>query len=205
MPLIESQPGALENVYARSLFELALEQGGQSLVESIAGELEDIIELARGDRRFNEFLASRVLPVKKRDGSLVRIFTGAAHPLVLNFLRLLNRKGRLSHLPPIGASFDRQLQEHFGRIEVDVMTALPIEERQLSLIRERLAVVLGKQPVVHPYTEPAMIGGVKLRIGDQLIDASVATRLRQMRARLDERGGATIRGRGADLLDDSAH
>ena len=205
MPLIESQPDALATMYARSLFELALEHGGQSLAESIAGQIEDIIELARQDRTFSEFLASRVLPMKARDKSIDRIFNGHVHPLVLNFLRLLNRKGRLSHLPPIGAALDAVLQAHFGRVEVDVFTAAPIEERQLNLIRDRLAVVLGRQPVLHAYTEASMIGGMKLRIGDQLIDASIASRLRLMQERLTNRGGARIRGLGADLIEGTGH
>ncbi len=205
MPLIESQPDALATMYARSLFELALEHGGQSLAESIAGQIEDIIELARQDRTFSEFLASRVLPVKARDVSIDRIFSGRVHPLVLNFLRLLNRKGRLGHLPPIGAALDAILQAHFGRVEVDVFTAAPIEERQLNLIRDRLAVVLGRQPVLHAYTETSMIGGMKLRIGDQLIDASIASRLRLMQERLTNRGGAKIRGLGADLIEGTGH
>lgn len=202
MPLIDSQPDALASTYARSLFELAMQQGGQTLVESIAAQLEDIVELARQDRRFSEFLASRVLPTSARDRSIEKIFSGRVHPLVLNFLRLLNRKDRLSHLPPIVAAFDSALQEHFGRIEVDVMTAHAIDQRQLDLIRDRLAATLGRQPVMHTYTDASLIGGMKLRIGDQLIDASIATRLRQMRERLSNRGAAAVRGRN-DLLDDA--
>jgi len=57
--------------------------------------------------------------------------------------------------------------------------------------------------VVYPYTEAAMIGGVKFRIGDQLIDASIATRLRQMRDRIDSDGAATIRGSTQSIIDDS--
>lgn len=203
MPLIESKPDALAKVYARSLFELAFEAGGQEDAESVGGEIEDILEIARADPYFSEFLASRVLGAKSRDESIVKIFGGRTSPLVLHFLQLLNRKGRLNHLPPIVAAFDQIVQEHFGRVEVDVLTAAPIDEQQLGHIREKLSAALGKQPVLHPYTDPGMLGGLKLRIGDQLIDASVATRLQNMKERLINRGGATIRGRGADLLDES--
>lgn len=202
MPLLESQPDALANTYARALFDLAMQQGGQSRAEEVAGELEDIVEMARSDARFNEFLASRVLGVKERDRSLESIFAGRCSPLVLNFLRLLNRKNRLSHLPPIVEALDQRVQEHFGRIEVDVFTPAPIDDAQLRSIRDRLAAALGKEPVIHPYTDPSMIGGVKFRIGDQLIDASVSARLRQMRERLGSSGGAIVRGRSAELLDD---
>lgn len=203
MPLIESKPDALATVYARSLFELAFEKGGQETAESVGGEIEDILEMARSSASFSEFLASRVLGVESRDESIVKIFGGRTSPLVLHFLQLLNRKGRLNHLPPIVAAYDQIVQEHFGRIEVDVLTATPIDEGQLSLIREKLSAALGKQPVLHPYTDASMLGGLKLRIGDQLIDASVATRLANMRQRLISRGGASIRGRSAELLDDS--
>ncbi|MCL4221784.1 MAG: ATP synthase F1 subunit delta [Phycisphaerales bacterium] len=202
MPLLDTQPDAVANTYAHALFELALQQGGQDRAESISGELEDVVEMARADARFSEFLASRVLGVKERDASLDRIFAGRCSPMVLNFLRLLNRKGRLSHLPPITQAFDALVQKQFGRVEVDVYTPAPIDDAQLRSIRDRLAAAIGKEPVIHPYTDPGMIGGVKLRIGDQLIDASVSARLRQMRDRLGTSGGAIVRGRSADLLDD---
>ncbi len=204
MPLIESKPDALAAVYAQSLFELAHEQGGQEAVESIGGEIEDIVELARADAGFSEFLASRVLGVSKREATLRTILNERCSTLVLHFLLLLNRKGRLSHLPPISAAYDQIVQERFGRVEVDVYTATPIDGAQLASIRDKLADAIGKQPVMHPYTDPTMMGGLKLRIGDQLIDASVATRLQGMRERLLNRGGTTIRGRANDLLDDNA-
>src|SRR5258705_7701883 len=104
MPLIESAPDALARVYAQSLFDLAMAAGGQAHLEEIQGELEDILELARSDARFNEFLASRILPADSRGASLVKIFKGRVSDLTLNFLRILNHKERLPHLPSIVAS-----------------------------------------------------------------------------------------------------
>jgi F0F1-type ATP synthase delta subunit len=111
MPLIESQPDALSQVYARSLFELAESKGGRPTIESSLAELEEILELARSDARFSEFLASRVLPVAERSRSLEKIFRGAVSELVLRFLQVLNEKGRLGHLPAVAAAFDRLVQE----------------------------------------------------------------------------------------------
>jgi len=81
------------------------------------------------------------------------------------------------------------VQEQFGRIEVDVFTAAPLGRDQLGGLQKSIQTALGKEPVLHPYTEPAMIGGVKLRIGDQLIDGSVATRLRRMKRDLQQSTG----------------
>lgn len=200
MPLIESQPDALAHTYARSLFELVDAKGGRAAVETILGQLEDILELARNDARFNEFLASRVVPSRKRSASLHQIFANRADPLVVNFLRVVNDKGRLSHLPAIVAAFDALAQVKFGRVEVDVFTAEPLTSEGLSAIKSKLASSLGKDIVLHPYTDASMIGGVKFRVGDQLVDASIATQLRHMRDKLDGQGAAHLRSRARNSL-----
>jgi len=202
MPLIEAQPDALAKVYAKSLFEIARDQGGQSNAEEILGELEDIIELARNDRGFNELLASRLIDAKERDASLVRIFETRVSPLTLNFLRQLNRKGRLANISQIANAMDDMVQEQFGRIEVDVFTAAPIGASELESVRNQLSASLGKDVIIHPYTDSSMLGGIKLRMGDQLIDASLQAELRKMRDALLQRGSAAVRGRSGEILED---
>lgn len=201
MPLIDVQPDALATTYARTLFVLAEAQGGKTLVESVLGELEDILELARQDPKFGEFMSSRVLSAAKRDASLRRMFGSAVSPLTLNFLLLLNRKGRLWYLIPIVSAFDAVVQERFGRVEVDVFTAEPMSADDVRAVRERLAKSLNKEVIVHPYTDGSMIGGVKFRIGDQLVDASLATRLRKLRDQLATQGSAALRSRIDKLIN----
>ncbi|MGE4198958.1 MAG: FoF1 ATP synthase subunit delta, partial [Phycisphaerales bacterium] len=134
MPLIEAAPDALARVYARSLFEMARDSGGgQATIESTLGELEDILEVARTNPRFGEFLSSRILPVDKREASLRAILSGRASDLVMRFILTLNRKGRLSRLAPIVAAYDELVQESFGRVEVDVYTASPISPDELKV------------------------------------------------------------------------
>lgn len=203
MPLIEAQPDALAETYARSLFELVEAKGGQTKIEETLGELEDILELARSDAAFSEFLSSLALAVGDRTKSLKNILGGRVEELTLNFLLILNEKGRLSHLPAIVAAFDSIVQHQFGRIEVDVFTAEPINADELRSIKERLQSSLGKEAIVHPYTDGSMIGGVKLRIGDKLIDASIATQLRKLRDRLNDHGGSEIRARAENAIDDT--
>ncbi|MBL9031687.1 MAG: ATP synthase F1 subunit delta [Phycisphaerae bacterium] len=195
MPLTESQPDALAHVYARSLLELAEAAGGRAAVESCVAELEAVLEAARADARFSEFLASRVLPREHRARSLERIFKGRASDLTLRFLLILNGKGRLSHLPAIVAALDAITQEKYGRVEVDVYTAAPVSADELRLIRERLQAVLGKEPIVHPYTDGSMLGGIKFQIGDRLVDGSLATQLRRLRESLGSVGAAAVRAK----------
>ena len=202
MPLTEAAPDALARTYAQSLFELAQAQGGQAKIEQVQGELEDVLELARSDRRFSEFLASRILPEKARGASLAKIFRGRASDLLVNFLLVLNDKGRLGHLAPIAAAFDELVQEVFGRVEVDVYTASPLAAEELESIRSRLRAVLGREPVVHPYTDGSMIGGIKFQVGDRLIDGSLSTRLRRMREMLDRDGAAAVRAKAERIIEE---
>jgi F-type H+-transporting ATPase subunit delta len=201
MPLIEAQPNALAKVYAKSVFELAHAQGGQASAESILGELEDIVELARNDRSFSELLASRLIDSGKRDQSLERMFAGKVSGLTLNFLRQLNRKGRLANLSQITTAMDTLVQDQFGRIEVDVFTATPIGAGELESVRTQLSASLGKDVIMHPYTDSSMLGGIKLRMGDQLIDASIQAQLRKMRDELLDTGSAEVRGRSGEILE----
>lgn len=201
MPLTVSEPDALARLYARSLFELASTDGGQSRIEEVLSELDQVLELARTDTRFAEFLSSRILPSKKRAESIQRIFQGSVSDLTLKFLQVLNMKDRLAHLPPIVAALDQMVQKEFGRIEVDVYTATPATPDELNSIRTRLQTLLGREPVLHAYTEPSMIGGLKLQIGDQLIDASLSANLRRLRDRLANEGSATIRANAGKFFN----
>jgi F-type H+-transporting ATPase subunit delta len=201
MPTTDHVPDALARVYASALFDLAKAGGGRDAIEHTQGELEDILELARQDRTFGEFLASRIVATEARSEALGRIFRGRCSDLTLRFLLTLNQKERLAHLGPIAAAFDELVQKEFGRVEVDVYTAEPAQAGELQQIKARLQEVLGREPVIHAYTDPKMIGGVKLQIGDQLLDGSVSTRLRQMRERLAGPGAEAIRSRITGLMN----
>ncbi|MEK6702762.1 MAG: ATP synthase F1 subunit delta [Planctomycetota bacterium] len=201
MALIETQPDALAMMYARSLMELVESKGGKDAALDTLGELEDIVELARGDARFAEFLSSRVLGVSKRSASLEKILKGRVNITTLRFLQVVNEKGRLSHLPTIVAAFDSLVQEKFGRVEVDVFTAEPIDPEVSRRISTRLGETLKKEVIVHPYTDGTMIGGVRLQMGDQLIDASVATQLRKLRDRLASEGENKLKNNMGRIIE----
>ncbi len=196
----KTQPDALARVYARALFETAESAGGQDAIESTLAELEDILELAPENRTFGEFLSSQILAPKDRAASLNAIFQGRASDHVVRFLQIVNEKGRLGHLAAIASAYDELVQIRFGRVEVDVFTASPAGPSDLDALKTRLRDALGKEPVLHAYTDAAMIGGLKLRIGDELIDASVATQLRKVRSDLAD-GAADLRGKAADYFD----
>lgn len=202
MPLSQTKPDALANIYAKSLYAEAFAAGGRERVEAVQGQFEDLLEMTRTDKTFNEFLASRVIPTTEREAALKKILGGRIDELLLRFVLVVNRKDRLGHIVPIAAAYDQVVQQQFGRVEVDVVTASAIEGQQLASVKSRLGEALGKEVVVHSYTDPTMIGGVKFRIGDQLIDASVQTTLRKIRDQLSTQGDAVVRGKINRIIED---
>lgn len=195
---------SLSRVYARSLFELAEAAGGRDKIIEVGDELEQIVELARGDAAFREFLRSPVIDQSARGGALNQILSDRVTDLTLRFLLVLNDRGRLDRLESIQAAYDHLQQESFGRVEVDVFTPAPLGSEQQAAIRDRIQQALHREPVLYTYTDPSMIGGIRLRIGDQLIDASVATRLRRLRERLLAGGHGALSDRMDRLFDESA-
>jgi F-type H+-transporting ATPase subunit delta len=196
------QTDALAQVYAKSLYELADEAGGREKILEIAGELEQVCELTRAEESFREFLASPIIATGRRSAALGSIFRDRVTDLTLRFLLVLNNKGRLGHLEAINAAFDEMVQEAHGRIEVDLYTAAPLGDEQAAIIAQRIHEAMDREPILHRYTDESMLGGLKLRIGDQLIDGSVATRLGRLKQSLLAGGASTVRERFSEIIDE---
>ena len=194
----------LARIYSRSLFELCEEAGGRDRVMEVADELEQVCELARMDTSFREFLASPLVEINRRGESLEKIFSGKISDLLLRFLLVLNTNERLGHLEMIETAFTQLVHEQWGRVEVNVTTAKPLDDAAREAISNRLKDALGKDPVMHTAVNPDLIGGVTLRIGDQLIDGSVATQLKRLETDLKKSGGHEIRVRPDRFLGETA-
>ena len=191
----------IASVYARSLLEVCDRAGGVAAAEACASELREIAEIVRADRRFAEFLRTPIVANDKRKSALGRILRGRTSDLVFRFLMVLANHGRAGRIADVADAFDALLQERLGRVEVDVFTVDGrASEEVLATVRARVKDAFAKDAVLHQYVDPGMIGGVKLRIGDQLIDGSVATQLRNMRETVAGRGTARIRSRLGDFL-----
>ena len=194
---------ALANVYARSLFELATDGGGNERALEVSEELEQICELARQERDLGLFFSSPVIDASKRGEALSAIFANNVTELTHRFLLVLNLKGRLNRFEAIVAAFEALVQEAFGRVEVDVYTPTPVDAESINIIKTRVTEMLGKEPVLHPYIDSSMLGGIKLRIGDQLIDGSVQTRLRRLSETIKTQGGTAIRERFESYVEEN--
>jgi F-type H+-transporting ATPase subunit delta len=199
---VSTHTDALAKVYARSLFELASDDGGNERVLEVSEELEQICELARQERELGLFFSSPIIDATKRGKALSAIFANNVTELTHRFLLVLNLKGRLGHFESIVSAFDALVQEAFGRVEVDVYTPTPVDAGSINIIKSRVTEMLGKEPVLHPYVDSSMLGGIKLRIGDQLIDGSVQTRLRRLSESIQTQGSTAIRERFESYVEE---
>jgi F-type H+-transporting ATPase subunit delta len=194
---------ALAHVYAQSLFELATDAGGNEKLLEIADEIEQLVELTTSNADIATFFSSPIIDCDKRENALSAIFSNKVTDLMLRFLLVLNNKGRLNHLQQIATAYDQLVQEAMGGIEVDVFTPVAIDADSIQAIKSKVQELLGKEPMLHSYVEPAMLGGVKLRIGDQLIDGSVQTKLRRLSEAIQRGGSTAIREHIDTYLEES--
>ena len=200
---MNKQTDALANIYARTLFELATDAGGNEKVTEIADEIEQICDLISSNQELEKFFSSPIIDSTKRNESLSAIFSNRVTDLTLRFLLVLNNKGRLNHLQQIAIAYDQLVQDAMGRVEVDVFTPNPIDADSINTIKAKVQKMLGKEPVLHPYVDPKMLGGVKLRIGDQLIDGSVQTKLRRLSESIQSGGSVAIRERFETYIENN--
>ncbi|NJL94633.1 MAG: ATP synthase F1 subunit delta [Anaerolineae bacterium] len=123
----------------------------------------------------------------------------------VDFLLLLNHKGRLSRLLSIVTAYKAMVQDRFGVVEVTVFARLPVPSDQMERIREHLQRHLhGREVRVHNQRDEHMVGGIKMQIGDRLYDDSFRTMLRHMRELIREDGSAVIKSRGGEMIDAGA-
>ncbi len=170
--------------YADALIGAAEHEGG---VEPALAEFAEIeSDLLDRFPLFAAILASARVPAKEKDRMLVEILDQRASSLALRFLRVLNRHGRLDLLAVILREARSLWDRRQGRVPVRVLTAVPLGADQLEALRSRLARLLAATPILHIATDPRLIGGLVIEVGDDRFDASVKSRLEQIRQRLLE-------------------
>jgi F-type H+-transporting ATPase subunit delta len=151
--------------------------------------------------RFAQIVASgRVTPARK-DRILLDVFEKRVSSLVLRFLRVLNRHERLNILALVVREARAIWDRRNRRVPVQVRSARPLAEDQLKELRNRLAQLTGATPVLHIATDPDLIGGLVVQVGDNRYDASVKSRLAQLRQRLIEGKTHEIQSRRDQFSD----
>jgi len=182
--VFDEQSLELARTYAEALLNAA-EKTGQP--GEVLDELDEVRSLlGGGSPEFARLMASPAHSSTDKDRLLVKAFEGKATPTAFHFLRVLNRHGRLGMLGPVVRLAREVWDRRQNRRPVTVRSAVPLDDGQKDALRDRLARALGATPVFHEEVDPGLIGGLVVQVGDDVYDASVRTRLEQLRHRLIE-------------------
>jgi F-type H+-transporting ATPase subunit delta len=161
--------------YAQALFELAVE--GRAL-ESIEADLKGLTELLRQSPDLRRFLTSPRFTAEDKGKGLAAIAERAGvQPLTAKFLGLLAANRRTNALAEIIAAFQRLAAARRGLVSAQVTTAIPLTDSQTAALKSALRQAIGKDPEIEARVDPAILGGVKVRVGSRLYDASLKSRL----------------------------
>ncbi len=166
--------------YARAAFELASEQGR---VEEWRAQLAGL-RAVMSEARVAQVLSNPTIPTDQRM-ALISADEGLSQEVV-NLARLLIEARRVHDIAAVADEFEGLADEVAGRIRATVTTAVELPADERAELSKKLSARLGKEIALSALVDPRILGGLKLQYGDRLIDATVATRLQQLRRRLVE-------------------
>jgi F-type H+-transporting ATPase subunit delta len=169
---------SLAGRYASALFDLARDQ---RQIESVGKSLDALSQALLDSRDFAELVAS---PLVSRDEA-GKAFAALApqlgiDPITSNFLGVLARNGRKGQLRAVIRSFRRLASEHRGEVTAEVLTARPLNDDQLAGLEQQLKVRAGRDVNIDATVDPAILGGIVVKLGSQQIDASIRTKLNRL-------------------------
>ena len=162
--------------YARAVFELAQQEGK---VEEWGRNLEQVREVM-SDSRVAAVLTNPTITTEQRMALVSDLFDRET----TNLARLVIESNRVREMAGIEREYERLADEAAGRVSATVTTAVELTPADRDRVADELSRRLGKEIRMHVVVDAGILGGLKLQYGDHLVDASVATRLQQLRRRL---------------------
>jgi ATP synthase F1 delta subunit len=167
----------IAEVYSRSLFEVAQESGDLDRIHSELGEFAD--ELA-SNRELQVFLFSPYFSSQEKQEGLERLIDDAEENL-LRFLGLLAERHRMPVLFRIRREFDALWAQENQLLSVSVTSAVQLDSDLLKGIGERVEAQTGQQVELSSTVDADVLGGLVLRVGNMVLDASIRNRLEQLK------------------------
>lgn len=166
--------------FAEAAFEIATRDGN---VDAWRKDLAVACEVA-SDAEAARAIDSPAVPFANRRKAIEELLGKRVSRLVLNLTLMLAARGRFALLPQIAAEFDALVRKSRGIVSATVTTPRPLPEDELAALHTRVEQIAGARVELTTEIDPGLIGGLKVRIGDYQIDASVANRLSRLRKQL---------------------
>lgn len=175
---------ALADLYADALLETVPDD---SQAQEIAEEIDNLVSLLDSVDGSKALLTGSLLSKAQRRELVERIFFGRVSERIEALLVTLDRRERLAVLWPLARRFRKKLYQRQGCIEVEITTAIELAPQQLQQITQSLSDALGAPALLETRIDPGLLGGVRLRLGDRVYDASIAAMLKNFSVRLADR------------------
>lgn len=169
--------------YAEALFAAARDAGQ---VDAIERDLVSLTGLMERAPRFLEALRNPLLPADRKRSIIRRLLEDEVQPTTLRLLNLLVEKRRSEILPHLRPLYVEMANEYRGVLPASVASAMPLMPDEEEALIARLAAMTGKRILLRTEVRPELIGGLRVHVGDTVIDGTVVGYLRQLRGQLKE-------------------
>ncbi|NLF07076.1 MAG: ATP synthase F1 subunit delta [Pirellulaceae bacterium] len=189
---IEAEVGVehIAEVYAKALIGAARHAGN---VADIVDEFDQLVaDVFDKFPKFDNLLASALVSESEKSGIIDRTLGGKTSTTMANFLKVLARRQRLDCLRAILLQTHKIYDKMQYRIPVELTTAAPLGDAELSRIADDLRKKIGGEPVIRHRVDPDLIGGAVIRIGDVVHDGSIANQLKLLRKRMSHKVGQVV-------------
>jgi ATP synthase F1 delta subunit len=167
----------IAQVYARSLFEVAKERDRLDVVRDQIGQFADALAESR---ELQTFFFSPYFSTEEKEKGLDATVEGAEE-IVRNFLALLIENHRMPALLRVRRELDRMWQEENRLLPVQVTSAVALDESVTTQIGEEIGRQTGRTVELTTTVDPEVLGGIVVRVGNSILDASIRTRLERLR------------------------
>jgi F-type H+-transporting ATPase subunit delta len=160
--------------YAKALFELAQEQ---SIISEVEEQLKLVVQALEKDPEASKFLELPSIDPEKKIAVLKGAFGDHVSALLLHTIELLLIRGRQDLIADVYKAYTKIAGESLGQAHATVYTAKPLSGAELSEVEASFGKLSGKKIIAEQIVEPALLGGVQVRIGDRLYDGSLSGKL----------------------------
>jgi F-type H+-transporting ATPase subunit delta len=167
----------IATVYARSLYEVAKQHGKLGEVREQIGQFADALQ---AERELQVFLFSPYFSTEEKKDGLARAIDGADET-VTNFLDLLVEKHRTPAIFRIRRELDRLWEQDNKLLPVTITSAVPLDPATVDGVGKAIGEQTGRTVQLTSEVDPSVLGGIVLRVGNSILDASIRNRLEQLR------------------------
>jgi F-type H+-transporting ATPase subunit delta len=167
----------IAQVYSRALFEVATEQDKLDTIREQLGQFADALQ---ENRELTVFFFSPYFSTEEKKSGLHRAVEGADE-ILGNFLELLIEKHRMPVIFRLRRQFDAMWEEANRLLPVEVTSAVELDPGLVKELGDRVGEQTGRRVELRSHVDPDILGGIVLRVGNSILDASIKNRLNQLR------------------------